>query len=56
MEEANRLRLMPLGASLEDFKKKGVLPVGEKWKEGFEKLATPSGKVEIYSQTLSTSS
>jgi thiosulfate reductase/polysulfide reductase chain A len=52
LEEANRLRLKPLGVALEDLKKKGLLPVGEKWKEGFEKLETPSGKVEIYSQTL----
>ncbi len=52
LEEANRLRLKPLGGSLEDLKKKGVLPVGEPWKEGFEKLPTPSGKVEIYSATL----
>ncbi len=49
LEEANRLRLKPLGVTLEDLKKNGVLPVGEKWKEGFEKLDTPSGKVEIYS-------
>ena len=52
LEEANRLRLKPLGVALEDLKKTGLLPVGEKWKEGFEKLETPSGKVEIYSQTL----
>jgi thiosulfate reductase / polysulfide reductase chain A len=52
LEEANRLRLKPLGVTLEDLKKNGVLPVGEKWKEGFGKLDTPSGKVEIYSQTL----
>ena len=29
-----------------------MLSVGEKWKEGFDKLETPSGKVEIYSKTL----
>jgi len=52
LEEANRLRLKPFGVNLEDLKKKGILPVGEKWKEGFEKLDTRSGKVEIYSQTL----
>ena len=51
-EEANRLRLKPLGVTLEDLKTKGVLTVGSPWKEGFEKLSTPSGKVEIYSQTL----
>ena len=52
LEEANRLRLKPLGVTLENLKKNGVLPVGEKWKEGFDKLGTPSGKVEIYSQML----
>lgn len=52
LEEANRLRLKPLGVTLEELKKKGILPVGEPWKEGFEKLDTPSGKVEIYSSTL----
>jgi len=52
IEEANRLRLNPLGVTLEELKQKGVLFVGEKWKEGFEKLGTPSGKVEIYSKTL----
>ena len=52
IEEANRIRLRPLGITLEDLKKSGVLLVGEKWKEGFDKLDTASGKVEIYSQTL----
>jgi len=52
LDEANRLRLKPLEVTLEDLKQKGVLPVGKEWKEGFEKLPTPSGKVEIYSQTL----
>ena len=51
-EEANRLRLKPLGVELEDLKTKGILTVGVPWKEGFEKLDTPSGKVEIYSPTL----
>jgi len=51
-EEANRLRLKPLGVALEDLKTKGILTVGVPWKEGFEKLDTPSGKVEIYSPTL----
>jgi thiosulfate reductase / polysulfide reductase chain A len=52
LEEANRLRLKPFGMELEALKQKGVLTVGEKWKEGFDKLQTPSGKVEIYSKTL----
>jgi len=50
--EGNLLRLQPLGVTLEELKKKGVLFVGENWKEGFKKLETPSGKVEIHSKTL----
>jgi thiosulfate reductase/polysulfide reductase chain A len=52
IEEANRLRLNPLGVTLEELKEKGILFVGKEWKEGFDKLQTLSGKVEIYSKTL----
>lgn len=52
IDEANRLRLKPFDATLEELKEKGVVFVGEKWKEGFDKLETPSKKVEIYSKTL----
>jgi thiosulfate reductase / polysulfide reductase chain A len=52
IEEANRLRLKPLGVTLEQLKEKGILFVGGEWKEGFNKLDTPSGKVEIYSKML----
>ena len=52
IDEANRLRLHPFGVTLEELKKKGLLSVGEEWKEGFDKLQTPSGKVEISSKTL----
>jgi thiosulfate reductase/polysulfide reductase chain A len=52
IDEGNRLRLQPFGVTLNELRKKGVLFVGEKWKEGFNKLETPSGKVEIYSKTL----
>ncbi|MBM4349880.1 MAG: molybdopterin oxidoreductase [Deltaproteobacteria bacterium] len=52
LEEANRLRLQPFGVTLEELKKKGMLFVGEEWKEGFDKLETPSGKIEIYSKSL----
>ena len=52
IEEANRLRLKPLGVTLEELKEKGILFVGKEWKEGFNKLQTPSGKVEIYCKTL----
>jgi thiosulfate reductase/polysulfide reductase chain A len=52
IDEANRLRLKPFGITLEELRQKGVLFVGEKWKEGFSKLETPSGKLEIHSKTL----
>ncbi|OGP73346.1 MAG: hypothetical protein A2V86_16475 [Deltaproteobacteria bacterium RBG_16_49_23] len=52
IEEGNRLRLQPFGVTLEELKKKGMLFVGEEWKEGLSKLETPSGKVEIYSKAL----
>jgi thiosulfate reductase/polysulfide reductase chain A len=52
INEANRLRLKPFGVTLEQLKKKGILFVGEKWKEGFTQLETPSKKVEIFSKTL----
>ena len=52
LNEANRLRLKPFGVTLEQLKKKGILFVGEKWKEGCSSLETPSKKVEIYSKTL----
>jgi thiosulfate reductase/polysulfide reductase chain A len=52
IEEANRLRLKPLGVTLEELKEKGILFVDKEWKEGFDKLQTPSGKVEIYCKTL----
>jgi thiosulfate reductase/polysulfide reductase chain A len=52
LEEANRLRLAPLGVTLEELREKGILAVGEKWKEGFTRLDTPSGKVEFHSATL----
>ena len=52
LDEANRLRLKPLRVTLEELKEKGVLFVGDDWKEEIGKLETPSGKVEIYSKTL----
>jgi len=52
LDEANDLRLKPLGVALKELKAKGVLPVGTPWKEGIGKLGTPSGKVEIASSAL----
>jgi thiosulfate reductase/polysulfide reductase chain A len=52
LDEANRLRLKPFGVTMEALRQKGVLFVGEDWKEGLGKLDTPSGRVEIYSKAL----
>jgi thiosulfate reductase/polysulfide reductase chain A len=52
LDEANELRVKPLGTTLKDLKAKGIVPVGPHWKEGLGKLETASGKVEIASQTL----
>jgi len=52
LDEANELRLKPLGVTLADLRKKGVISVGEPWKEGLASVNTPSGKIEIYSSTL----
>ena len=54
LDEANELRLKPLGVSLKTLKAKGVVNVGPQWKEGFVKADTPSGKVEIASAVLNT--
>jgi thiosulfate reductase/polysulfide reductase chain A len=51
-DEANAIRLEPFHVHLEELKKKGLLFVGDEWKEGFTKLETPSSKVEIYSKAL----
>ncbi len=52
LDEANSLRLKPLEVSLRQLKAKGILPVGARWQEGWHKLETSSGKVEIASQVL----
>lgn len=52
LDQANELRLKPLGVTLKDLKARGILPVGQTWKEGFGKLGTPSGKVELASSAL----
>lgn len=52
LDEANELRLQPLGAKLSDLKSKGIMAAGPAWVEGMKKLETPTGKFEIWSQTL----
>jgi thiosulfate reductase/polysulfide reductase chain A len=52
LDQANELRLKPLGVTLKALKAKGILPVGPQWKEGFVKAETPSGKVEIASSVI----
>lgn len=54
LKEANELRLKPLGIGLKELAQKGVIAVGPKWQEGLQRLDTPSGKAEIYSQTLNS--
>jgi thiosulfate reductase/polysulfide reductase chain A len=51
-DDLNRYRLKPFGVKLEELKTKGIVNVGNKWKEGFKKVSTPSGKIEIYSDRL----
>jgi thiosulfate reductase/polysulfide reductase chain A len=52
LDQANELRLKPLGVTLKTLKARGILPVGPEWKEGFVKADTPSGKVEIASSVI----
>ncbi len=52
LDEANELRLNPLGVSLTELREKGLLTVGDPWVEGFTDVETPSGKVEISCGTL----
>jgi thiosulfate reductase/polysulfide reductase chain A len=51
-DDLNGYRLKPFGITLEELKQKGLINVGEPWKEGFKKPSTPSGKLEIYSEKL----
>ncbi len=52
LEEANELRLKPLGVSLAELKQKGLVTLRKAWKEGLDKVDTASGKIELYSSTL----
>ncbi len=54
VEESLDYRLEPIGMSFEEFKEAGsfAIPVEYKKYEKSEKFNTPSGKVELYSETL----
>ncbi len=51
-EDYLRQQLAPLGASLEDLKTKGFVEMPAEKKESEIVFNTPSGKIEIYSETL----
>jgi len=52
LEEYNRASLAPLGVTLEQLKKEGVIDLGDKWAPGEPTFETPSGKLEFVSSTL----
>ncbi|MFH0960198.1 MAG: molybdopterin-dependent oxidoreductase, partial [Pseudomonadota bacterium] len=52
LEEYNQAALAPLGATLEELKKEGVIDLGGKWEPGEPNFSTPSGKLEFVSSTL----
>ena len=51
-EDYLRQQLAPLGISLEDLKAKGYAPMPEEEKDKEIVFNTPSGKIEVYSETL----
>jgi thiosulfate reductase/polysulfide reductase chain A len=51
-EDYIRQQLQPLGASLEEVKAKGYAEMPEEEKSGEITFNTPSGKIEVYSETL----
>lgn len=51
-EDYLRQQLKPLGVSLEDVKAKGFAEMPEEEKNGEITFNTPSGKIEVYSETL----
>ncbi|HMK33729.1 MAG TPA: molybdopterin dinucleotide binding domain-containing protein, partial [Desulfomonilaceae bacterium] len=52
LEDYNRAALAPLGITLEQLKKEGVVDLGDEWKPGEPQFTTPSGKLEFVSGTL----
>jgi len=51
-EDYIRQQLVPLGASLEEVKEKGYAEMPEEESHGEITFNTPSGKIEVYSETL----
>ncbi|MCJ7432301.1 MAG: molybdopterin-dependent oxidoreductase, partial [Anaerolineales bacterium] len=51
-EDYIRQQLKPLGVSLEEVKEKGYAEMPEEEKDGEITFNTPSGKIEVYSETL----
>jgi thiosulfate reductase/polysulfide reductase chain A len=52
LEDWNRACLKPLGVTLEQLKKEGVVDLGGEWKPGEPHFETPSEKLEFASSTL----
>jgi len=52
LDELNRAALKPLGVTLEQLKKEGVVDLGHEWKPGEPHFKTPSGKLEFASSIL----
>jgi thiosulfate reductase / polysulfide reductase chain A len=52
MDQWNEAALKPLGVTLDQLRKEGVIDVGGEWKPGEPKFQTPSGKLEFVSSTL----
>jgi len=53
LEELNTALMAPTGVAYDELKKKGtVILKNIEWKEGWQPLKTPSGKVELYSKAF----
>ncbi len=52
LDDLNRAALKPLGVTLEQLKKEGVVDLGHEWKPGEPHFKTPSGKLEFASSIL----
>lgn len=52
LEDWNRAALAPLGVSLEQLRKEGVIDLGGEWKPGEPRFKTPSSKLELASSVM----
>ncbi len=52
LDEYNEALLAPLGVSLENLRKEGLIDLGGEWKPGEPTFTTPSGKLEFVSTTM----